>query len=44
MIKEAEKFAGTVIYDILTAVDSLYNDIDADQKIWKAKVKVFNRI
>ena len=37
MIKEAEKFAGTVIYDILTAVDSLYNDIDADQKIWKAK-------
>ena len=37
MIKEAEKFAGTVIYDILTAVDSLYNDIDVDQKIWKAK-------
>ena len=37
MIKEAEKFAGTVIYDILTAVDSLYNGIDADQKIWKAK-------
>ena len=37
MIKEAEKFAGTVIYNLLTAVDSLYNDIDADQKIWKAK-------
>lgn len=37
MIKEAEKFAGTVIYDILAAVDSLYNDIDVDQKIWKAK-------
>ena len=37
MIKEAEKFAGTVIYDILTAIHSLYNDIDADQKIWKAR-------
>ncbi|EPF29530.1 YkgJ family cysteine cluster protein [Treponema medium] len=37
MIKEAEKFAGTVIYNLLMAVDSLYNDIDADQKIWKAK-------
>lgn len=37
MIKEAEKFAGTVIYNILTAVDSLYNDIDSDQKLWKTK-------
>ena len=37
MIKEAEKFAGTVIYDILTAVHSLYNDIEVDQKLWKAR-------
>ena len=37
MIKEAEKFAGTVIYDILTAVDSLYNNIDTDQKLWKTR-------
>ena len=37
MIKEAEKFAGTVICDILTSVDSLYNGIEADQKIWKAR-------
>ena len=37
MIKEAEKFAGTVIYDILTSVDSLYNDIDSDQKLWKTR-------
>ena len=37
MIKTAEKFAGTVIYDILTSVDSLYNDIDSDQKLWKTK-------
>ena len=37
MIKEAEKFEGTVIYDVLTAVDSLYNDIDTDQKLWKAR-------
>ena len=36
-MKAAEKFAGTVICDILTAVDSLYNDIDENQKIWKAK-------
>ena len=37
MIQEAKKFEGTVIYDVLTAVDSLYNDIDAGQKLWKAK-------
>ena len=37
MIKEAEKFEGTVIYNVLTAVDSLYNDIDSDQKLWKTK-------
>ena len=37
MIKEAEKFIGTVICDILTSVDSLYNDIDSDQKLWKTK-------
>ena len=37
MIQEAKKFAGTVIYDILTSVDSLYNDIDADQKLWKTR-------
>ena len=37
MIQEAKKFAGTVVYDVLTAVDSLYNDIDAGQKVWKAK-------
>ena len=37
MIKEAEKFAGTVICDILTAVDSLYNDIDSGQKLWKTR-------
>ena len=37
MIKEAEKFAGTVICDILTSVNSLYNDIDSDQKLWKTK-------
>ena len=37
MIQEAKKFEGTVIYDVLTAVDSLYNDIDAGQKVWKAK-------
>jgi len=36
MIKAAEKFAGTVLYDILTAVDALYAGIDADQKNWKA--------
>ena len=37
MMKAAEKFAGTVICDILTAVDSLYNDIDENQKTWKVK-------
>ena len=37
MIKEAEKFAGTAIYDVLTAVDSLYNNIDTDQKLWKTR-------
>lgn len=37
MIKDAAKFSGTVIYDVLTAVDSLYNNIDADQKIWKVR-------
>ena len=37
MIKEAEKFAGTVICDILTSVDSLYNDVDTDQKLWKTR-------
>ena len=37
MIKEAAKFEGTVIYDVLTAVDSLYNDIDTDQKLWKTR-------
>ena len=40
MIKEAEKFAGTVICDILTSVDSLYNGIEADQKIWKARSRI----
>lgn len=37
MIKEAQKFAGTAIYDVLTAVDSLYNNIDTDQKLWKTR-------
>ena len=37
MIKEAEKFVGTVIYDILASVDSLYRDIDTDQKLWKTR-------
>lgn len=37
MIKTAEKFAGTVIYDILASVDSLYRDIDTDQKLWKTR-------
>ena len=37
MIKEAEKFEGTVIYNVLTAVDSLYNDIDSGQKLWKTR-------
>ena len=40
MIKEAEKFAGTVICDILTSVNSLYNGIEADQKIWKARSRI----
>lgn len=40
MIKEAEKFEGTVICDILTSVDSLYNGIEADQKIWKARSRI----
>ena len=37
MIKTAEKFAGTVIYDILTSVNALYNDIDSSQKLWKTR-------
>ena len=37
MIKEAEKFAGTVIYDILTSLNALYNDIDSSQKLWKTR-------
>ena len=37
MIKEAAKFTGTVIYDVLAAVDSLYNGIEADQQTWKEK-------
>ena len=41
MIKEAEKFEGTVIYNVLTAVDSLYNDIDSDQKLWKTKSPMY---
>ena len=36
MIKAAEKFAGTVMYDVLASVDALYGDIDADQQTWKA--------
>ena len=37
MIKEAAKFTGTVIYDVLAAVNSLYNGIEADQQTWKEK-------
>jgi len=37
MIKTAEKFAGTVIYDILTSINALYNDIDSNQKLWKTR-------
>lgn len=37
MIQEAEKFTGTVLYDVLTAVDQLYSEIDTDQKDWKEK-------
>ena len=37
MIQEAKKFAGTVIYDILTSVNALYNDIDSNQKLWKTR-------
>ena len=37
MIKDAAKFTGTVVYNILTAVDSLYADIDAAQTVWKEK-------
>jgi len=37
MIKEIEKFSGTIIYDVLAALDSLYNDIENDQTVWKKK-------
>lgn len=37
MIKEMQKFAGTVTYDVLAAVNSLYNNIEAEQKIWKVR-------
>ena len=37
MIQEAEKFTGTALYEVLTAVEQLYSEIDTDQKDWKAK-------
>lgn len=35
MIREAIKFEGTVVYTVLTAIDSLYKNIEAAQKPWK---------
>lgn len=35
MIREAIKFEGTVVYTVLTAIDSLYKNIEAAQKQWK---------
>ncbi|MGP1577067.1 MAG: YkgJ family cysteine cluster protein [Treponema sp.] len=37
MMQSAEKFAGTVIYDILKAVDELYTIIEKEQGSWKEK-------
>ncbi|MEL3906941.1 MAG: YkgJ family cysteine cluster protein [Treponema sp.] len=37
MITASAKFAGTKIYDVLTAVDTLYKNIEEMQKEWKER-------